>query len=122
MKHRAFVLVGLLMLLVVTVLAADDDRTPTTRANPPGVPQEGYSLRSPSPPSVPAELEEALKKALDEGNMIEARRIGEVMRTFLPPEPARKVTAEPDLFVRDEAAAAFSPNGPRTTSPSIPAT
>lgn len=109
MKHRALVLVGLLMLLVVTVLAADDDRTPTTRTNPPGMPQEGYSPRNLSAPTVPAELEDALKKAMEDGNGQEAQRIGQLMKAYLPPAPARKVAVEADQQIENQFQAAFGP-------------
>jgi hypothetical protein len=107
MKHRALVLAGLLMLLVVTVLAADDDRTPSTRPNPPGVPQEGYSLAKPSLPAVPDYLIEQHKSARESGNEAEAQRLEALISTLQPPLPLQKGNADPDQFVANDPSVAF---------------
>jgi hypothetical protein len=102
MKHRALVLMGLLMLLVVTVLAADDDRTQSTRPNPPGMPQEGYVLAKPAMNPVPDDLIERHKNALEAGNVAEAQRLEGIIRSYRPALPMQKVNADPDQQATQE--------------------
>lgn len=101
MKHFTMLMIGLLAILVSAslVFAGEDDRTPTTRPNPVGVPQEGYEPVAIAAPTVPLELEEALKNALEAGNTLEAERLKAAMKQYLPVLPLRKVEDDIDQQV-----------------------
>jgi len=95
MKPQAIAIVLVLMLISATAYAADDkpaqSRTPIST-----VPYEGYQKAPDVQSAVPAELEEAMKIAMESGNIAEQRRIGDAIRALLPPQTLRKSTADAD--------------------------
>jgi hypothetical protein len=86
MKRFTLCFVGVVCLALASSIAfaADDDKTPTTRTNPNGVPVEGYVASNPLAPTVPIELETALKDALGRGDAQEVKRIQDAMQQYLP--------------------------------------
>ena len=95
-----FLMLSLAVVLCASLaLGADDDKTPTTRPNPAGIPQEGYAPVITVAPTVPPELEEALKNALEAGNVEVADRVKDAMKPYIAPLPLRKVDSEIDQQV-----------------------
>ena len=101
MKRFAIFLLEVLAIVLVAslALAADDDKTSTTRPNPAGIPQEGYDRVVAAAPTVPLELEQALKNALEAGNTLEAERVKAAMKPYLPVVPLKKVETDVDQQV-----------------------
>ncbi|RPH34923.1 T9SS C-terminal target domain-containing protein [bacterium] len=110
MKFLTIALTCLLALVFLTTFAfgEDPDKTPTTRVCRPGVPQEGFQPSIPPSVTVPANLESALKVALESGNAEEAHRIEGLMKAYQVPSLKKAGPADPDLIIGPSTQGAFS--------------